>query len=772
MFDLKTYFVFLGRNKLYTFVNIFGLSISLMFVIIIGSYTYGELTTDNFQKNADDIYLLATQNSVATAYNIGDKLSDYYPEIERVCGVVPAWYNTTVNILGNNISTNAIAVDSTFLSMFSFKLLQGDINQALKSKGEVLISESFAKKMFGSNTPIGKTIIINDTTTYTINGVVEDFSNSMFKPTDVIIWVESMRGEDYNIFALFDGFRNGGSTNLFIQTTPGSNIQSRAEETTEYFKTFFWIYKFYPDVKTQFIPMKDLYFNEISQPNFNSNDRSIITILMIVGLLILMFALFNYINLTVAQTGFRAKEMATRRLYGISKTKASVKLIVESTFMCSIAFVIGYLAALAIEPYTREFLNRDIIAIEELSIEAIMLSILSVILLGVISGIIPAIMISRFNPIDVVKGAYTFKSKMSFSKVFITLQSIITIVLIGCSLTIHKQVDYLITYDYGYNHKAIIDISYTDIDAEALRGRLKAIPSVKSIGFTNGTPLNKGNNNTANIDGKVISFQVFESDTATVKMLGLEFLKDNMVTDKSFWINQSALDKLGATYDLESFKIHEKNEIKVAGIVKEFVIGDLASSWGAGQTAMMLNIDNNLTNPWNILVEIQGDLTKGYQDVKRVYEELSNGIEFEGEYITTQIERSYAEQRHIQIIMVLFSIISIIISSLGLLAISSYFIQQRSREIAVRKVFGSTHLELLTLVIWKFMRLVIMAIFIASPIVWYIMDTWLSNFHHRIDMDIWILIIAGAFNLLVAFFTVYWQSNRAANCNPTETLMR
>ena len=770
MFNLKTYFVFLGRNKLYTFVNIFGLSISLMFVIIIGSYTYGELTTDSFHENADNIHVIASDYFIGTSYKIGGKLHERYPEIEKTCGVLSAWDNEIVTVLGNNTRANAIAVDSTFLSMFSFKLLQGDMNQALKTINEVLVSESFARKMFGNDNPIGKNITIRDTLIYTINGVIEDFKNSMFKPTDVIMLVDNMKY--YNPGSINDELNNAGGTNLFIQTTPGSDIKARAEETTEYFRTFFWLYKNSPERTTQFISMRDVYFNEMKHPHFNSNNKSTITSLMFVSLLILMFALFNYINLTVAQTGFRAKEMATRRLYGVSKIQASGRFIIESTFMCLVAFIIGYLAALAVEPYTSSFMNREIITLENISTESVILSLLSVVLLGVISGTIPAIIISRFNPIDVVKGAYAFKSKMVFSKIFITLQSVITVVLIGCSLTIYKQVDYLTTYDYGYNHNAIIDIFYSNSDSEGLRDKLQSLPSVKSVGFTNGTPLSRGNNNTVNIDDKRISFQIFESDSATVKMLGLKFIKDNMVAEESVWINQITLDKLNAKDDLKYFKIYDR-DIKVAGIVKNFVIGDLTSSWAeGGESAMMLDIDNNLTNPWNILVEIEGDLTKGYQDVKRVYEDFYKGVEFEGEYITTQIERSYAEQRHLQIIMVMFSIVSIIISSLGLLAISSYFIQQRSREIAVRKVFGSTHLELLTLVIWKFMRLVIMAIFIASPIVWYIMDTWLSNFHHRIDMSIWILITAGAFNLLVAFFTVYWQSNRAANCNPTETLMR
>ena len=237
MFNLKTYFIFLSRNKLYTFVNVFGLSVSLMFVILIANYTYNEFTADSFQENADQIYVLGNEEYIGTAYKIGEKLSSRYPEIEKVCGVITAWNNTSVEVLGDNVAVNALAVDSTFFSMFSFKLLRGDVNQVLKTKHDVIVSESFAKKMFGNYDPIGNTIIGNGDIVYTINDVVEDFKNSMFKPTDIIMRVENI--EYINSGTISEGMNNAGATTLFGQIAKVSDITVKAEEIAEYFKTFF-----------------------------------------------------------------------------------------------------------------------------------------------------------------------------------------------------------------------------------------------------------------------------------------------------------------------------------------------------------------------------------------------------------------------------------------------------------------------------------------------------------------------------------------------------
>ena len=771
MFNLKTYFLFLSRNKLYSFVNVFGLSTSLMFVILISNYAFSEFTADSFHENVDQIYVLSDEDYVGTAYRIGEKLQNRYPEIEKVCGVISAFDKTPVKVLSNNISVSSIAVDSTFMSMFSFKLLRGDRNEVLKTQHDILVSEAFARKTFGNNDPIGNTIVLTDSIIYTINGVIQDFENSVFKPTDIVMRIENM--EYLNQSAIDEGMGNAGSTYMFIQTQNGSDIRVREKEIAEYFKTFFWPYKNGLSNKIFFIPMRDLYFDERSEPMYwNVNNKMTLAILVFVSLLILVFAVINYVNLTVAQTGFRAKEMATRRLYGASKKKVFGKMIFESTFLCFVAFLIGYFLAFLMEPYASGLINKDIMLAENMSVDMILFSVVFVIFIGVVSGLIPAIAISRFQPLDVVKGTYTFKSKMTFSKVFITIQSVITIILIACSLTIYRQVEYMISYDYGYKTNAIIDVESWHIDAEAFRDKLKSVPSVKSIGFTRGTPLDRGNNNTIKVDNidKSISFQMLISDSATVKMLDIEFVKDNVLAEDGYWINQSALDELGATDDIKSFR-HKWGEVKIAGVIKEFAMGDLVSSGGGG-TPLLFQVNDNLKEPWSVLVEIEGDLVKGFRDVKRAFEDISEGVEFTGRYIDAQIEESYAEQRRMQMIMIVFSIIAIIISSLGLLAISSYFVQQRSREIAVRKIFGSTRLEMLLMVTWRFMQLVIVAFFIASPIVWYMMDMWLVDFPHRISLDIWIFLVAGVFNLLIAFLMVYLQSSQVVNANPIKSLMR
>ena len=777
MLHFKSYFKFLCRNKLYSLVNVVGLSASLMFVILIASYAVNELQTDAFQENADQIYIMCNEERAGSAYQIGGILKYRYPEIEQVCAVTWVSYSgdIPIEIADSKLNATIMATDSTLLDMFSFKILSGDRANLLTTQQEMVISESFARKAFGNQDPIGRAIILKDSLSYTVSGVIEDFKNSIFKSPDIIMGSEVMI--HFNPSVISDSFGNAGASEIFIRSSQGDNLKAKEDEIVDFLKTFFWVYQQDIYKKVDFMPIREFYFSDKnSSHNLNSNDKTMLTVLVLIAMLILTFAIINYINLTVAQTGFRAKEMSARRLFGASSSGLFMKMILESTLLCFVAFSIALFLAFFIEPHANRLINIDILLSSNFTIGWGIMSAIFVVMLGVISGIIPAIIISKFKPIDIVKGSFTFKSKMVFSKVFITIQSVITIILIASSLTIYNQVEHLITSDYGYNHKAIIDIPNTSISSHSnqFRDRLRTLPSVKSVGFTMGTPLDRGNNNTANVVGVEgsISFQTLVSDSATIKMFSIEFLKDNNLAQRGYWVNEETLRRLNATDSLSSFKCKGwGSDVKVAGVIKDFHMGDLVS-YGGSKTPLLLDIRDNITYPWSILVEIQGDLVSGYRDVENVFKEFSDGLEFNGAYIDQSIEQIYSEQRRIQTIMVLFSIVAILISSLGLLAISSYFIQQRSREIAVRKVFGSTTRQVLTKIIWEFMRLVVVAFFIGAPIVWYMMDRWLSEFPHRIDMSIGILLTAGLFNLLIALLTIYWQSSVAANTNPTKSMMK
>ena len=554
----------------------------------------------------------------------------------------------------------------------------------------------------------------------------------------------------------------------------------------DYFKEIYWIYKGNVYQHVTLTPLRDVYF--LSQNNdggFNYGSWPFVMILFGVGAVILLFAVMNYINLTVAQTGFRAKEMAARRLLGASRGEIILKLILESTFLCVVAFVIALFLAAAVEPGASRLLGSKIGVWQDMTPAVVACYAAFIVVLGVVAGFIPAMMVSRYKPVDIVRGSFRHRTKMFYSKVLITIQNVITIVLIATSLTIGLQIRHLISAPMGYNTADILDVS-TEIftgkpQIAQFREELLREPCVEAVALGCGTPHDRGNNNTMQYGpDRMIGFQIFIGDSTYFRILGLERLRDNHLATRedgnnALFVNQYALQALGIAEDATNFKVGENYTYNydIAGVYRDFQLG---SALDELQPVLLKYYDSpeeflKKAYPWNILVKIHGDKTAAYNTVKSVFERISDGAVFTGaEYIEQEIEADYAQQRRILHIVGIFTLVAILISALGLVAMSTYYIQQKEQEVAVRKVFGSTRGEVLTRLVGNFMRLVGAAFVIAVPVAWYLLERWLQDYSVRISLSPLIFLASGAFAAAVAFVAVFWQSSRAADSNPVDSI--
>jgi putative ABC transport system permease protein len=779
IFNLSTFLKFLGKNKTYTAINIFGLAVSLMFVILIAVYTVQELSVDSFQEKADRIYWVTSEKGYGGTYKLADLLLERYPEIEKVCPMVNSQKNYPVNIADKKISADIKYVERTFFDVFSFQLKTGDREHVLDARNDAVISETFARKAFPDTDPVGKTIWVNDSLSVTVTGVMKDIKNSSIPYADILVRIENI--VYYNSGLASETFDNAGETPMFILVKKGADIRTKAEDIQNYFKEIFWLYKNGNVQNVLFIPLKEIYFSNLNpemKALYNGRivqqgDRTFVMILMSVGLLILIFALINYINLTVAQTGFRAKEMAMRRLLGSDKSESFFRLIMESVLLSFISFAAGLLLAFTFESYAGNLLKTHLDIAGTISPFMAAASIGTVILLGVIAGILPAVAISGAKPIDVVKGSFRLKVRMTFSKFFITFQNAITIALITASITVVAQVEHLIKAPMGYHTENIIDIdmnplvgegSYVDM-ALLLSNELEQLPVVKRTAFGAGTPFNGGNNNTMNQEGKNISFQILICDSAYFDMLGFQKLRENHVSGEAYYLNEQALLELEIKEDALTF-LYFGRTTPIAGIIKDFQLRNITAK--ASPVMVMISKRGDF-GPWNLLVEVQGDPVAAYHAVQKVVERITH-VDFNGKFIDDQVAESFAAQKRMATIIILFSVIAVVISLLGLLAMSTYFIRQRTKEIALRKVHGAENLRVLSDLVRVFLGYVVIAFIIAAPIIGYFMQQWLNDYSYRISLSPWIFIAAGGFCLLVSFVTVYWQSRIAANANPVRAL--
>lgn len=770
LLNFKSFFKFLGKNKTFTIIDVFGLSISLMFVILITAYTVQELSTDKFQQNADRIYVLANEKDMGSAYHLAYRVQEQFPEVEKVCPVVPNYRGYSVYLSDTKMNADLLFADSTFFGMFSFPLVNGDPDQVFSAKNYAVVSESFARRAFPDRDPLGQIIKINEEVSVMVNGIISDFKKSIFPTCDIIIRMDNIGFFNASIDS--ESFNNFGSTTVFLQERAGSDLKSREGDMLEYFKKLgVWVFarNLYEEVKL--VPLKDVYFSPISSSNaLQKGDWKFVMILMSIGILILIFAVINYINLTVAQTGYRAKEMATRRLLGSSRKDLFLRLMMEATLLIFISFVIGLFLALVCVPFANNLLQTKINLLGLISPVSIIVSLLIIVIMGGITGLLPAILISSAKPVDVVKGSFRHKTKMVFSKFFITFQNIITIMLLVATITMAVQINHMVNAPLGYNTKNILDASAFRLGSrEKLNtfvNEVSQLASVSRVGLSEGTPFNTGNNWTVDYDGRNVAFQIFVCDTTFFDMMGFQKLRDNNLgTTDGYFLSEQALAETNLGEDTPSFKLGDTNP-PVAGIVKDFQLYNI--EYKNRPVAIQIKKRADFY-PWNVLIEIQGNPNVGYKQVKELYEKISE-VEFSGMFLEKRVEESFESQRRTLKIVFVFCAVAILISLLGLFAMSTYFIQQKSREVSLRKVFGSTNKEVLRRLVSTFLNYVLIAFVIATPVIWYIMKQWLSDYSYRISLYPWIFLTAGLFCLLVSFFTVFWQSSIAANSNPVNSI--
>lgn len=790
---IRSYFTFLSRNKAYTFINILGFSLSLMFVIIISFYAFQEYSVDKSVDNAKRIYSVCVeigdgnggvQLAEGSHWRVQRVLKKAFPEIEMTCAVASA-SRSMLGAQGEQVNTDIMYADSTFFSMISIPLAEGDSRSVLNQRNAAVVSEEYARKMFGQKSPIGQKLrFFGDDTgsgQLRVTGVFTTTDGTSFHHADIITRFENVA--IFNPSITSENMENATGANVLLLTREGSNLESKLKLIDKELKeSGFWFFNM-PDspVHTRLLRLSDRYFSPYvsGNPGMGNDDSlrgdaKLVGMLFAVALVILLFSIINYINLTVAQSAGRAREMATRRLLGAQRSAIMLRLVAESTLLCLVCLVVALALTAVAMPYAARLLDTQLHFSGLFTAANIAVGVAFVLVVGFLSGLLPAIVISRAKPIDVVRGTFRLHSKLWFSKVFIVFQNVITILLMTSSVVMVLQVRHLINAPLGYVHDHLLDLPTFGGDAPEdaqFVEEVKRLPCVTGASLCCGYMLDGGNNMTTVVNGRSLSFQVFKGDENYMKILGLKLLRDNRVSDESgVYVNRQALAEMGLPLTARSFRLGDGEEdpiVKIRGVLADFTISDIT----ALQHPVLLYVHKQLKYPWSILVKVQGDETEACKRVAAVWSKVMKADaaqNFDNPYADRQLREHFARERRTATIVTLFAAIAIVISLLGLVAMSTYFIEQRRKEIAIRKVFGSTSRQIYVRLVRTFLSYVGIAFVIAVPLVYHFMGSWLSNYNYRISLAWWIYAAAGAACLVVSFVAVMVQSHAAANSNPAE----
>ena len=793
---MKYFFRFLKNNPLYAVINVVGLALSLMFVILIGDYTYRQFSIDKWHKNHERIYVLGTENgnSLLSWPDCAHSLKDRYPEVEDVCcvymhnGKIKHEDKVYEESQGDNAG-NIMLADSNFFKFFDFKMIEGDRETALDSPEKCVVTESLAKALFPDGNAIGQPLQIEGTRyvfvsddngdpydsslVYTVSGVIKDLDKTVFLNETAVIANFERAPQVLGYRLRNDLMASGplGSTLSFLMMRPGANLDDKIDDLTDYCTESIPMFNFYGKTRAALIPLDDLMFApQNTGAGLQTGDKSLLGILLAVVLAILMFAVTNYINLTVANTGFRAKEMATRRLLGSNGLGISLELIGESTLMVFISFIIGGALALLLEDKMAVLFKGKIDILKDINLATVSVSLLFIVLTGIISGIMPTISLSKYKPIDVVKGSFRYHSKMVLSRIFIILQNVITMTMMAATLTILLQMSHLVKAPLGYNTENIFRVSSDN--PEVMRNALKSQPFVQEIGSFSGTSLD-GNycsmRPRKDRDNNNILTYLSTWDRNFIDIMGIKLLKDNHLSGDVEYINEVLAGKMALKDGDSEVQWGDGSVTQVAGVFSNFHMTNILDPY---QPFMITVKDTDEIEDPNFMVKTDGspDARKKLCDLIKEVDGTTEDLDWKLQSVDDNIKASLNEEKNTMRIVSIFTGVAVLISILGFIGMSLFFIRQRKKEIGVRRIMGSTTNEVLSLLLTKFCAPLLVSFIFAVPLSWFIMDKWLEGFSYRIGLSPWIFIASGAVSLLIAVVSIFFQTLHAAHSNPADAI--
>jgi putative ABC transport system permease protein len=801
---LKNYLLSTLRNitkrKGFSILNVLGLSIGLAASLLILQYVKDELSFDNFHANGENIYRVKYDYykdgqrvfECATAFNnIGPTLKADYPEVENICRLYLRYGGGIVQY--NDISmkeTNVFIADQSFLEMFSYPLVAGERSTALKEPNTAVVEEATAKKYFGNESPIGKRIRFGNREDYEIRGVIKSPENSHLKFTFLFSY------KTYPLFypemPLTDWEQGWGWYDFYtyVQLKPGTNPASLDAKFPDVVKKLgregdVDRFKF----SLQHMPDIHLYSNLLQEARVNGNGESVY-FLLVIALFILVIAWVNYVNLSTARAVERAKEVGVRKSIGAARAQLAFQFIAEAFVINLIAVFVG-MALLNISiPFFNTISGKDLTS----TILADPMFWYAVVALYVVgscfSGLYPAIILSSYKPALVLKGPMKgSREGMFLRKGLVVFQFVASVALIAGTLIVYQQLRFMQNRELGIDINKMLVINAPGVvqnrelypsQYNSFKNEMLRHPSVKKMTGSSEIPGNliywTIGSKRVGLDqevGSTVMYRVgidhdFFSTYGNRVLAGRVFAPEYTADSSSVVINRKTVEVLGfkdAEDAVGGMIAFGEDTLTVVGVVENYHQEGLKNDFRPtafhlapnDQAFYSLKVDTN-------------ELPQTLAYAREKYSQLFPGNPFEYFFLDTFFNRQYKNDQQFGQVFGFFALLAIFVASLGLFGLASFTASQRTKEIGIRKVLGSTVSNIFLLLSKDFLKLVIVANFIAIPLVWVLMNNWLDTFAFRITIGVWIFVVSAVITTLIALITVSYQSISAAIANPVRSL--
>jgi putative ABC transport system permease protein len=791
----------LVRQRMYSFIKIGGFAMGIAACLLISLYIKDELSYDQFYKNGNRIFRVyqlwkddgKIEKGVWFQAPFAKALKEDYPEVEKA-----GRYNSSELFGGgpnqirpdggteNFYEERFVFADQELLEILEVKMVYGELKHALDQPQTLVLTRSKAEKYFPGENPVGKLMIINDDpkNPFKIGGVIEDFDPHSHFQHDFIV---TMAGREF-----WPGEQDyWGATNYptYVLLREGADpkaLEKKMQKVVEKYLLPLWIKNGRSDAKDiakkiafGMQPVKDIHLQSDVIDPVSHGDRGFVWLFGAIAAFILIIACVNFINLATAKSANRAKEVGLRKTVGSYRSNIITQFLTESVLFSVLSFAVGIVGAWLLMPYFNNLAGKTLtLPFADWWFAPILISACA--LVGILAGIYPSLYLSSFRPAQVLKGNLRKGSKSSVMRsALVIFQFTTSIVLIISTIIIYRQMGFILNKKVGYDKEQVLMLQGTrtlEPQLKAIKEELNTIAAVKSVSISDYLPVRgtKRNGNGFWNEGRdtvdpSVGGQMWVVDEDYIKTLGMkivegrDFAKDRLSDTLNVIINQSMAHELGLKEPIGK-RIQNNQVWNIIGVVEDFNFESLRSK--VEPLVMKVGI-----SPGVVSVKLNtADLPSTIAQIEKIWNKFSPQQKIRYSFLDATYAQMYDDVQRMGRIFTTFAVIAIVVACLGLFALSAFMVEQRNKEISIRLVMGASMKSIFNLLTLNFVRLVLIALVLATPLGWYMMRAWLKDFEYQVPITWDVFVVAGALALAIAIATISYQSIRAAVSKPVEGL--
>ena len=768
------------RNKVFTLINIFGLSVGIAVFILITLWIENEYSYDRYNTNLDNIYRIEIGGNVYMVSAIAQTFKNEFPEIEkavRFAGLGPALLSKDENSIMIN---SAILADSTLFDIFTYEFIFGNPEDALVSPFNIVLTESTSRTLFGDYDPLGKAVKINNQFEAFVSGVVKDVSKTHM-PVDAIASFVTLA----KIYQQPDFLNSFGTSQFptYFMISDGVDIERLSERMTAFW-TEFSKKSGHSDEREDclLVPLRDIYFHNVHFPMHLHGNLKFVYIFLLISILTLVIAIINFVNLTIAKSASAVREVGIKKVFGSSQRQLFNQFLLESVILCIIASLFAISIIQIIIPQFNQITGGTLSLNDYFTPGYISTYFLIVTLIGILSGLYPAVRLSSFNPMQYFRKFTCGRmTRTAFRTGLVVFQFAVSTAILISVFVVIRQLNFMKDFETGFNTDNVVVLGIEGEigdKKEVFRNEILSLPGIQDIAFSSAAPGETNNFEGFTYQGVTEGIPVFTVDPSFLPLLNVRISEGRNFSwerpnDRygTCILNREAVELFNIESPVGKYLKHKyylttipKEDIEIIGVIDDYhyispkdSVGPALFCYGDWYNTLSLKLKT-------------GDIGQVLSRIEAIWNRYAPGFPFKYRFLSDSYERQYNSESTLGKILVYFAFIAVLIACLGLLGLTSFLAQEKTKEIGIRKVFGSTSSLIIKLISVDFLKWVAFAIVVGSPFAIIAMNRWLTNFAYHTIISWWLILMAAMILISISILTIIFHIVKVSRTNPVDAL--